>query len=314
MDGETGVQLGFVRLVPKSTTVTNSPCSAQDSVVAQDGYDNVCGVGPSVPLKRQCMRQSSSVPCRGDTKCRIQIRLQCGYSSDAYSFGEIDKKIDTGNIKKVQSSLSENGSLTMRFLCGSLAVVAALHSRIRRFEDKLMDLKPHKVAVLAEEQTKTAKKENLDNKRQRIFKIFRMLLDLLRTRVNLEANVLIFEKDQYLCIIELAIIYSRQGQNLKTIPRKGRIRTGQDWIIKDHYNSEVIERATRYWDLRQQTPVHTQQLPKRCNALSVKHPLMVVGTTDRNLIAFNLQNQVQHTFATLGSDGAFNFWDKDSKQ
>ncbi|GKD54442.1 hypothetical protein Tco_1287829, partial [Tanacetum coccineum] len=27
-------------LVPKSTTVTNSPCSAQDSVVAQDGYDN----------------------------------------------------------------------------------------------------------------------------------------------------------------------------------------------------------------------------------------------------------------------------------
>ncbi|GJZ59324.1 polyprotein [Tanacetum coccineum] len=46
-----------------------------------------------------------------------------------------------------------------------------------------------------------------------------------------------------------------------------------------------------YWDLRQQTPVHTQQIPNRCYALSVKHPLMVVGTADRNLIAFNLQNQ-----------------------
>ncbi|GLT64076.1 hypothetical protein SLA2020_365900 [Shorea laevis] len=112
-------------------------------------------------------------------------------------------------------------------------------------------------------------------------------------------------------------------------------------------------------------PVHTQQLPDRCYALTVRHPLMVVGTADRNLIVFNLQNPqteykritsplkyqtrcvaafpdqqgflvgsiegrvdgndiysvnslnfhpVQHTFATAGSDGAFNFWDKDSKQ
>ncbi|KAF5199803.1 mRNA export factor [Thalictrum thalictroides] len=142
---------------------------------------------------------------------------------------------------------------------------------------------------------------------------------------------------------------------------------------------------SRYWDTRQQTPVHTQQLPERCYALSVRHPLMVVGTADRNLIVFNLQNPqtefrrvvsplkyqtrcvaafpdqqgflvgsiegrvgvqhlddahknkdftfkchregneiysvnslnfhpVHHTFATSGSDGAFNFWDKDSKQ
>ncbi|PWA56391.1 G-protein beta WD-40 repeat-containing protein [Artemisia annua] len=145
------------------------------------------------------------------------------------------------------------------------------------------------------------------------------------------------------------------------------------------------DKTLRYWDLRQQTPVHTQQLPERCYALSVKHPLMVVGTADRNLIVFNLQNPqaefkritsplkyqtrcvaafpdqqgflvgsiegrvgvhhldeqqqsknftfkchregndiysvnslsfhpVHHTFATAGSDGAFNFWDKDSKQ
>ncbi|RVW15728.1 Protein RAE1 [Vitis vinifera] len=46
----------------------------------------------------------------------------------------------------------------------------------------------------------------------------------------------------------------------------------------------------RYWDTRQPNPVHTQQLPDRCYALTVRHPLMVVGTADRNLIVFNLQN------------------------
>ncbi|CAH1445128.1 unnamed protein product [Lactuca virosa] len=109
------------------------------------------------------------------------------------------------------------------------------------------------------------------------------------------------------------------------------------------------DKTLRYWDLRQQNPVHTQQLPDRCYGLTVRHPLMVVATADRNLIAFNLQNpqaefkrivsplkyqtrcvaafpdqqgflvgsiegRVHQTFATAGSDGAFNFWDKDSKQ
>ncbi|CAL5329639.1 unnamed protein product [Camellia sinensis] len=164
------------------------------------------------------------------------------------------------------------------------------------------------------------------------------------------------------------------------------------------------DKTLRYWDLRQSNPVHTQQLPERCYAFTVRHPLMVVGTADRNLIVFNLQNPqtefkritsplkyqtrcvaafpdqqgflslqfgakcfsklvvpgsgqvgsiegrvgvhhlddsqqsknftfkchregneiysvnslnfhpVHHTFATAGSDGAFNFWDKDSKQ
>jgi mRNA export factor len=141
----------------------------------------------------------------------------------------------------------------------------------------------------------------------------------------------------------------------------------------------------RYWDTRQQNPAHTQQLPERCYAMSVRHPLMVVATADRNIVVYNLANPqtefkrimsplkyqtrcvatfpdkqgflvgsiegrvaVQHiddaqqaknftfkchrdnndiyavnaisfhpvhaTFATSGSDGAYNFWDKDSKQ
>nr|GEX60138.1 hypothetical protein [Tanacetum cinerariifolium] len=52
------------KLVPKSTVVSNSAGSGQGNAVAQDGYDNVCGVGPTVPPKRQCVRQSSSLLCR----------------------------------------------------------------------------------------------------------------------------------------------------------------------------------------------------------------------------------------------------------
>ncbi|CAO2170742.1 unnamed protein product [Urochloa humidicola] len=145
------------------------------------------------------------------------------------------------------------------------------------------------------------------------------------------------------------------------------------------------DKTLRYWDIRQPQPVHVQQLPERCYALSLCYPLMVVGTADRNVIVFNLQNPqaefkrivsplklqtrclaafpdqqgflvgsiegrvgvhhvddsqqsknftfkchrdgndiysvnslnfhpVHGTFATTGSDGGFNFWDKDSKQ
>ncbi|PWZ45023.1 Protein RAE1 [Zea mays] len=170
------------------------------------------------------------------------------------------------------------------------------------------------------------------------------------------------------------------------------------------------DKTLRYWDTRQSNPVHIQQLPERCYALTVNYPLMIVGTADRHLVVFNLQNPqtefkriqsplkyqtrclaafpdqqgflvilyfgmsftatfikpsffcislflvgsiegrvgvhhiddaqqsknftfkchregndifsvnslnfhpVHHTFATAGSDGAFNFWDKDSKQ
>ena len=53
----------------------------------------------------------------------------------------------------------------------------------------------------------------------------------------------------------------------------------------------------RYWDTRQSNPVHTQQLPDRCYSLTVRNLLMVVGTADRNLIVFNLQNP-QVTFSS----------------
>jgi mRNA export factor len=48
------------------------------------------------------------------------------------------------------------------------------------------------------------------------------------------------------------------------------------------------DKTLRYWDLRQQSPAHTQTLPDKCLALSVSHPLLVVGTGDRNIQIFNL--------------------------
>ncbi|KAL9462987.1 hypothetical protein AB3S75_000903 [Citrus x aurantiifolia] len=50
------------------------------------------------------------------------------------------------------------------------------------------------------------------------------------------------------------------------------------------------DKTLKYWDTRQPNPVHTQQLPDRFYALTVRYQLMVVGTADRNLIVFNLQN------------------------
>ncbi|KAL2349086.1 hypothetical protein Fmac_003086 [Flemingia macrophylla] len=142
-------------------------------------------------------------------------------------------------------------------------------------------------------------------------------------------------------------------KDIAWIPEMNLLATGS-WDKTLNESCGVV----RYWDTRQSNPVHTQQLPERCYALTVKHPLMVVGAADRNLIVFNLQNPqvgsiegrvgvhhlddaqqsknftfkchrenneiysvnalnfhpIHHTFATAGSDGAFNFWDKDSKQ
>ncbi|KAB1213606.1 hypothetical protein CJ030_MR5G012388 [Morella rubra] len=60
------------------------------------------------------------------------------------------------------------------------------------------------------------------------------------------------------------------------------------------------DKTLKYWDTRQSNLVHTQQLPDRCYSLTVRHPLMVVGTADRNLVVFNLQNpQIEFKRITL---------------
>lgn len=60
------------------------------------------------------------------------------------------------------------------------------------------------------------------------------------------------------------------------------------------------DRSIRYWDLRQQTPALTVALPERLYTMDVRHPLMVVGTADRNILVYNLANP-QTVYKTIQS-------------
>ena len=71
--------------------------------------------------------------------------------------------------------------------------------------------------------------------------------------------------------------------------------------------SQPYFHLSRYWDIRQPQPVHVQQLPERCYALSLCYPLMVVGTAERNIIVFNLQNPQVSSSVTL-LDDLVEFW------
>ena len=46
----------------------------------------------------------------------------------------------------------------------------------------------------------------------------------------------------------------------------------------------------RYWDTRSPTPALQVQLPDRCYALSCTHPLLVVGTAERHIQVYDLNN------------------------
>ena len=50
------------------------------------------------------------------------------------------------------------------------------------------------------------------------------------------------------------------------------------------------DRTLKYWDTRQPNPALQVQLPERCYALDVTHPLLVVGCAERQIQIFNLSN------------------------
>jgi len=51
------------------------------------------------------------------------------------------------------------------------------------------------------------------------------------------------------------------------------------------------DKTVKFWDCRQATPAGQFQLPERCYAMDVKHPLMVVATAERQVIIYNLSGQ-----------------------
>lgn len=50
------------------------------------------------------------------------------------------------------------------------------------------------------------------------------------------------------------------------------------------------DKMLKYWDLRQQQPIGTIQLPERCYTMDVVNQLMVIGTADRHVCVVNLNN------------------------
>ncbi|TFK40152.1 WD40-repeat-containing domain protein [Crucibulum laeve] len=50
------------------------------------------------------------------------------------------------------------------------------------------------------------------------------------------------------------------------------------------------DKTIKYWDLRTPNPVSTVNLPERCYTFDVQFPLMVVGTAERHIQIFNLNN------------------------
>ncbi|KAG8968128.1 hypothetical protein FRC03_008481 [Tulasnella sp. 419] len=50
------------------------------------------------------------------------------------------------------------------------------------------------------------------------------------------------------------------------------------------------DKTLKYWDTRSPNPIAVVQLPERCYTMDVAHPLLVVGTAERHILAINLNN------------------------
>ncbi|CAE7055288.1 unnamed protein product [Rhizoctonia solani] len=60
------------------------------------------------------------------------------------------------------------------------------------------------------------------------------------------------------------------------------------------------DKTIKYWDLRQSTPVAQVNLPERCFTMDVVYPLLVVGTADRQVLVYDLNNPTT-VFRTITS-------------
>lgn len=50
------------------------------------------------------------------------------------------------------------------------------------------------------------------------------------------------------------------------------------------------DKTIKYWDLRSPSPVGTVQLPERCYTMDAIGPLMAVGTAEKHVCIFDLNN------------------------
>jgi len=53
------------------------------------------------------------------------------------------------------------------------------------------------------------------------------------------------------------------------------------------------DKTLKFWDLRQQSPILTLNLPERCYTADVEYPVAVVSTAARHLLVYQLENSPQ---------------------
>lgn len=53
------------------------------------------------------------------------------------------------------------------------------------------------------------------------------------------------------------------------------------------------DKTLKFWDLRQPNPILQFQLPERCYTADVEYPMAIVGTANRHVIIYSLENQPQ---------------------
>lgn len=88
------------------------------------------------------------------------------------------------------------------------------------------------------------------------------------------------------------------------------VATGQSMTINAHdqpvkslkwmstNNAQVLisgswDKTLKYWDLRAPTPMAVVPLPERCYSMDVSQDLLVVGTAERHICVYNLNQPTQ---------------------
>ncbi|XP_030839228.1 mRNA export factor isoform X1 [Strongylocentrotus purpuratus] len=66
------------------------------------------------------------------------------------------------------------------------------------------------------------------------------------------------------------------------------------WVKAPNYSCVMTgswDKTIKFWDTRQPNPILSIQLPERCYCADVMYPMAVVGTADKNVIIYQLENQ-----------------------
>lgn len=83
------------------------------------------------------------------------------------------------------------------------------------------------------------------------------------------------------------------NQHIQVAQHDGPVKTVH-WVKGTNYSCLMTgswDKTLRFWDTRQPNPMMTMQLPERVYCADVVYPMAVVGTSNRGIIIYQLENQ-----------------------